>query len=227
MNRETVPSRTSIYDFDLDPPLTHQGMKDAFQTGTTETMLVEPCFAFRMFVQRERFARRFLLFFAGAPLRSNSDENPRRSAIKSADENSVRSRSTRSRSRSTLFRLVVQRRIGSLRMHRLVSERPAFSDEKRIFGQQISDREELFRRDRIVAVRERSGLLPAKSRRDQIDRRRARTRWKSSDSLRWSDERVSQRLTNRSFRSRAVVGNVHATNLRRSDSRRSPWPRHS
>ena len=33
INRETLPSRASIRDFDLDPPLTHKGLKDAYHTG--------------------------------------------------------------------------------------------------------------------------------------------------------------------------------------------------
>ena len=33
INSETIPMRASIADFDLDPPLTHKGLKDAFHTG--------------------------------------------------------------------------------------------------------------------------------------------------------------------------------------------------
>jgi hypothetical protein len=33
INRETVPFRASIRDFDNDPPLTYKGLKDAYNTG--------------------------------------------------------------------------------------------------------------------------------------------------------------------------------------------------
>ena len=33
LNSETLPLRASIRDFDLDPPLTSQGLKDAYHTG--------------------------------------------------------------------------------------------------------------------------------------------------------------------------------------------------
>ncbi len=33
INRETLPCRESVHDFDLDPPLTCQGLKEAFHTG--------------------------------------------------------------------------------------------------------------------------------------------------------------------------------------------------
>jgi hypothetical protein len=32
-NRETLPFRASIRDFDLDPPLTYKGLKDSYHTG--------------------------------------------------------------------------------------------------------------------------------------------------------------------------------------------------
>lgn len=32
-SRETLPFRASIRDFDLDPPLTYKGLKDAYHTG--------------------------------------------------------------------------------------------------------------------------------------------------------------------------------------------------
>jgi hypothetical protein len=33
INRESIPFRASILDFDLDPPLTHKGLKDSYHTG--------------------------------------------------------------------------------------------------------------------------------------------------------------------------------------------------
>jgi hypothetical protein len=33
LNRETLPFRASIRDFDLDPPLTYKGLKDSYHTG--------------------------------------------------------------------------------------------------------------------------------------------------------------------------------------------------
>lgn len=33
INRETIPTRASISHFDLDPPVTSKGLKDAFYTG--------------------------------------------------------------------------------------------------------------------------------------------------------------------------------------------------
>ena len=43
INRETVPSRESVLDFDLDPPLTYQGLKEAFHTGKSVEFIMSRC----------------------------------------------------------------------------------------------------------------------------------------------------------------------------------------
>lgn len=47
-SRETLPFRASIRDFDLDPPLTYKGLKDAFHTGTQLFPLSLSCLTYRL-----------------------------------------------------------------------------------------------------------------------------------------------------------------------------------
>jgi len=84
-SRETLPFRASFRDFDLDPPLTYKGLKDAFHTGLFHVFLVlfSPHLIghFRYTITRKRHSYSLLLFITSASLYSNCSKNYRRFTI--------------------------------------------------------------------------------------------------------------------------------------------------
>ena len=92
INRETIPTRASISDFDLDPPITSKGLKDAFYTGKRSSF---PHSIFTYFsIIRNGLTRKesffsLLLFVTSTSLYSNCDKNTRRFTIAKQTENSV------------------------------------------------------------------------------------------------------------------------------------------
>lgn len=91
VDSETLPMRESIRDFDLDPPLTHKGLKDAYHTGRPRKTLAmfSSCSATRHSVEREKSRYPLLLCITIAALYSNGLEDTRRLTDVKSDQNSV------------------------------------------------------------------------------------------------------------------------------------------